>query len=64
MPSWTDGYVTDIPYTSGFYRELSPVYLSYLCDIIGVRAPDLSKPYSQLPPAKPGACKAVNRSKR
>lgn len=45
MPSWTDGYVTDIPYTSGFYRELSPVYLSYLCDIIGVRAPDLSKPY-------------------
>ena len=46
MPSWTDGYVTDIPYTSGFYRELSPVYLSYLCDIIGVRAPDLSKPYN------------------
>lgn len=46
MPSWTDGYVTDIQYTSGFYRELSPVYLSYLCDIIGVRAPDVSKPYT------------------
>lgn len=46
MPSWTDGYVTDIQYASGFYRELSPTYLAYLCDLIGVRAPDIAKPFT------------------
>lgn len=46
MASWTDGYVTDIQYTSGFYRELSPVYLAYVCDLIGVRCPDFSQPYA------------------
>ena len=28
--SWSDGYVTDVEYTFGFYRELSPVYLNYI----------------------------------
>lgn len=28
MHIWTDGYVSDITYTSGFYRELAPSYLN------------------------------------
>ena len=30
MSSWTSGYVTDIEYTSGFYRELAPSYLQFV----------------------------------
>jgi len=40
MSSWTDGYVSDIQYTAGFYRELSPGYLSALLNVQGYRAPD------------------------
>jgi cyclopropane fatty-acyl-phospholipid synthase-like methyltransferase len=29
MKSWTSGYVADIDYTHGYYRETSPVFLSY-----------------------------------
>lgn len=29
MSNWAQGYVSDIPYTSGFYRELSPQLLAY-----------------------------------
>jgi SAM-dependent methyltransferase len=39
MGTWQDGYVTDIPYTAGFYRELSPVYLHLLAILVGVRPP-------------------------
>jgi SAM-dependent methyltransferase len=37
MTSWTAGYVLDIPYTSGFYRELAPAYLSFALLAQGVR---------------------------
>ncbi len=39
MGTWQDGYVTDIPYTAGFYRELSPAYLHLLAVLVGVRPP-------------------------
>ncbi|HWK82702.1 MAG TPA: methyltransferase regulatory domain-containing protein [Caldimonas sp.] len=39
MGTWQDGYVTDIPYTAGFYRELSPAYLHLLAILVGVRPP-------------------------
>ncbi|MBA2549084.1 MAG: methyltransferase regulatory domain-containing protein [Burkholderiaceae bacterium] len=41
MASWQDGYITDIPYTAGFYRELAPSYLHLLCVLMGVRPPQL-----------------------
>ncbi len=40
MSVWTDGYVSDIQYTAGFYRELTPAYLSTLLNIQGYHAPD------------------------
>lgn len=40
MSGWADGYVADIHYTSGFYAELSPTFLSFLVTIQGLRAPD------------------------
>ena len=30
MSAWTSGYVTDLGYTHGFYRELTPALLSFL----------------------------------
>lgn len=36
MPSWTDGCVTDIQYTSGFYREMAPAYLAFACTVMGL----------------------------
>ncbi|WP_324132742.1 class I SAM-dependent methyltransferase [Bosea sp. (in: a-proteobacteria)] len=29
MTSWTSGYVSDLPYTHGFYREIVPALLSF-----------------------------------
>lgn len=46
MASWTDGYVTDIQYTSGFYRELAPSLLIYVALITGQRAPSLEEPFT------------------
>lgn len=46
MASWTDGYVTDIQYTSGFYRELAPSLLTYVALITGQRAPSLEEPFT------------------
>jgi SAM-dependent methyltransferase len=42
MSSWTAGYVLDIPYTSGFYRELAPSFLSFALLRQAVRPPVLS----------------------
>ena len=41
--SWTSGYVSDVEYTLGFYRELAPTYLSFACLMNGVEGPDLSR---------------------
>lgn len=46
MSTWSDGYVTDIQYTSGFYRELSPVLQRYCADIAGWHSPDPAQAFN------------------
>lgn len=48
MPDWSDGYLTDIPYTSQVYRELAPRYLSFACLTQGMRPPDVGPGSSYL----------------
>lgn len=35
MSSWTQGYVADIPYSTGFYRELSPAHMAFAALAVG-----------------------------
>jgi len=46
MANWGEGYVTDINYTHGFYRELSPLWLATTAALLGFRAPPLNRPYA------------------
>lgn len=39
MTSVGTGYVTDIPYTRGFYRELAPAWLDFAASISGIAPP-------------------------
>lgn len=41
MSSWTSGYVADIEYTSGFYRELAPSYLQFALVSQKLRSPPI-----------------------
>jgi predicted O-methyltransferase YrrM len=43
---WTDGYVSDIAYTTGFYRELSPGFLTFAAKLQGCHAPDPAAPFT------------------
>lgn len=43
MTSWGGGYVLDVEYTSGFYRELSPVFLDFVCLLMGFTPPEKSR---------------------
>lgn len=45
MTSWTGGYVLDIPYTAGFYREMAPITLYLAALMKNVRPPSLTEPY-------------------
>ncbi|HTW73108.1 MAG TPA: class I SAM-dependent methyltransferase [Acetobacteraceae bacterium] len=45
MPGWDHGYVTDVTYTTNFYREITPVWLATACLLLGQRAPDLARPF-------------------
>lgn len=38
------GYVADVAYTLGFYRELAPTFLNFACVINGVASPEPEKP--------------------
>lgn len=44
MDAWSSGYVTDIGYTHGVYRELTPSFLSFVALVAGTRAPDPDSP--------------------
>lgn len=44
MSSWTSGYVADIDYTFGFYRELTPAMLAMAALSAGQRPPDINAP--------------------
>ncbi len=44
MAQWDDGYVTDVVYTSSFYREVTPSWLGMTSLLLGHRPPDLNAP--------------------
>lgn len=44
MSSWTSGYVAEVGYTHGFYRELTPALLCQIALAKGVRGPSGSAP--------------------
>ena len=39
MSGWGSGYVTDITYMTGYYRQQSPALISLACLLGGVAAP-------------------------
>lgn len=41
MASWSAGYVLDIQYTPGFYRELAPSFLRFVAQSNSIHAPDI-----------------------
>lgn len=41
---WTEGYVTEIDYTHGYYRELAPGLLRFACAARGAYLPDIPAP--------------------
>lgn len=43
---WSSGYVTDLEYTHGFYRELEPGYLCYASLLAGYLPPDTDSPFT------------------
>lgn len=45
MARWDEGYVTDVVYTTNFYRETTPAWLAMSALLLGHRPPDLSKPF-------------------
>jgi SAM-dependent methyltransferase len=44
MDGWSSGYVTDISYTHGVYRELTPAILNFVALVNGICAPDPDEP--------------------
>lgn len=46
MSDWSQGYVVDLPYTHGFYRELSPALLNFALTLRGFQAPSLDKTFA------------------
>jgi SAM-dependent methyltransferase len=46
MAKWNEGYVTDVAYTTNFYREITPAWLAATSLLLGHRSPDLAKPFS------------------
>ena len=45
MAGWDDGYVSDVVYTTNFYREITPLWLATACLLLGQRPPDLTRPF-------------------
>ncbi len=45
MAGWDDGYVTDVVYTTNFYREITPAWLATAALLLGQRPPDLTRPF-------------------
>lgn len=46
MSAWTEGYVAEIPYTPGYYRELSPALIALNLAIRGYASPDIAQPFN------------------
>jgi len=45
-PSWAEGYVVDIDYTDGYYRELAPEGLRFVALLAGLQAADASQGFN------------------
>jgi SAM-dependent methyltransferase len=48
MSGWSDGYLTDLVYTSGFYHELMPGRIRLAALLHGVVPPELDRPFRYL----------------
>ena len=46
--AWSSGYCTDLPYTMGAYKQISPVTLSGITGLKGRAAPDFSREFNYL----------------
>lgn len=46
MTAWNNGYVTDVPYTSNFYREITPRWLVTAATLLGKQAPNIEGEYT------------------
>jgi len=46
MSDWSQGYVTDVEYTHGFYRELTPAMLRFALLLRGLRSPSVDDPFT------------------
>jgi precorrin-6B methylase 2 len=42
---WSEGYVTDVGYTHGYYKELNPLLQSFSLALSGREGPSLKKPF-------------------
>ncbi|OJY64130.1 MAG: hypothetical protein BGP12_16525 [Rhodospirillales bacterium 70-18] len=45
MAQWNAGYVADISYTTGFYREITPAWMGFAALLLGHRAADITRPF-------------------
>jgi ubiquinone/menaquinone biosynthesis C-methylase UbiE len=46
MTNWSDGYIADVTYTSGFYRELTPAWITTTAYFIGRFVPDMESAFN------------------
>jgi SAM-dependent methyltransferase len=44
--SWNENYASDVDYTAGFFQELSPVFLNFVCVLNGMEPVAIDKPYT------------------
>ena len=42
MDDWTEGYIADVDYPQGYYRELTPPFLAFALLAKGIRPPNPS----------------------
>ena len=45
-PSWSEGYVVDLDYTRGYFRELSPAHLRFILLLAGMEPPGAAQPFT------------------
>ncbi|MBK8453059.1 MAG: class I SAM-dependent methyltransferase [Thiofilum sp.] len=48
MQTWMEGYESDVEYTTGYYREQEPNFLSLCAATHGIQTLDLDKPFTYL----------------
>jgi SAM-dependent methyltransferase len=46
LMDWNDGYVADVEYLTGFFREQSPAFLNFACVLNGYEPIPLNKPFT------------------